>query len=85
VYRLFSNKTVKVKRKSIHIKFYYLCNTAQEHIYSDVAYTALETNKMSGNYEETACKSDYKYKASRDFYTYFKQRWFMSLHSYFQS
>lgn len=33
---------------------------AQEHIYSDVAYTALGTNKIPDNYEETACRSDYR-------------------------
>ena len=36
---------------------------AQEHIYSDVAYTAVGTNKIPDNYEETACRSDYRYEA----------------------
>lgn len=81
----FSNKTVNVKKKSIHIKFYYLCKMAQEHIYSDVAYTASETSKIPDNYEETACVFDYRYEASQDFYTYFEQCWIMYLHCYFQS
>lgn len=33
---------------------------AEEHIYSDVAYTALETNKIADNYEETVYRSDYR-------------------------
>lgn len=37
---------------------------AQEHIYSDVAYTVLEANKIAVNYEEGACRSDYRYEAS---------------------
>lgn len=37
---------------------------AQEHIYSDVTYTALETNKIPDNCEENAWRSDYRYKAS---------------------
>lgn len=37
---------------------------AEEHIYSDVAYTALETNKIPDNYEETVYRSDYRYEAS---------------------
>lgn len=36
---------------------------AQEHIYSDVTYTALETNKIPDNCEENAWRSDYRYKA----------------------
>lgn len=36
---------------------------AQEHIYSDVAYRALETDKIPDNYE-TSCRSDYRYEAS---------------------
>lgn len=40
---------------------------AQEHIYSDVAYTTSETSKIPDNYEETACRIDYRYEPLKIF------------------